>query len=224
MLRGIRGFYGRTAPVGDILGEMFYAVWMVVVSIGILNTVTTITDEHLAYVLYVAFSVNIGWGIIDGVTVMYTNIIERAEQDQIVYDLRADGGPEARGRALENLGDTIAASLSPAERERLLDTLAAGPAGENPAQRRYRAGPADWRYAFAIFSIDFLMVFPLIAPILLIPDVATGVYVSRLIATAVFAGLGAAYARHLNRNPMLAALALGTLGWSVFTIAFRTGW
>ncbi len=224
MLDRIRRFYGREVPVGDRLGEAFYAIWMVVVSIGILNSNPTITEAHIATVVLIAFGVNIGWGIIDGATVMHTNIIERAQQDQIVYDLRAGGGADARARARAHLADTALAQLAADEQEKIIDALARGPAGRNPATLRYRPGPDDWRYALAILAIDTLVAVPLVAPLLLIPDVATAVYVSRLLATAAFAALGAAYARHLNRNPLLAALYLGTLGYALFTIAYETGW
>ena len=88
MLSRIRNFYDNYLGVGDRLGEAFYAVWMAVVSIGLLNSVGEITPDHIVYVIGVAFAVNFLWGVIDGVTVMLTNIIHRARRDQIVHDLR----------------------------------------------------------------------------------------------------------------------------------------
>jgi hypothetical protein len=53
----IQTFYGEYLPVGDRLGEMFYAFWMVVVSLGILGTTELGKGAVLLSVL-VAFAVN----------------------------------------------------------------------------------------------------------------------------------------------------------------------
>ena len=69
------------------------------------------------------------------------------------------------------------------------------------------------------------MVVPVVAPIVLIPDVPkVGVYISRLVATAIFAAIGAAYARNLNHRRWPAAIVLGVLGFALFTAAYAAGW
>ena len=47
------------------------------------------------------------------------------------------------------------------------------------------------------------MLVPIVLPLALIPDVNVAVQISRLVATLLFALLGAAYAKNLNRNPGL---------------------
>ena len=76
----------------------------------------------------------------------------------------------------------------------------------------------------SIVGIDVVMIVPVLLPIVLVPDTATGVYVSRLVATAIFAAIGAAYARNLNRRRWPAALGLGIIGFALFTTAFAAGW
>lgn len=68
------------------------------------------------------------------------------------------------------------------------------------------------------------MVIPVILPIGIVPDTATGVHISRLVATAIIAAIGAAYARNLNHRRCPAALALGVLGFALFTAAYAAGW
>jgi hypothetical protein len=53
-LSRIRTFYATNLPVGDFLGEVFYAVWMVVVSLGILGG-TGFEGGAIAYVVLIAF-------------------------------------------------------------------------------------------------------------------------------------------------------------------------
>jgi hypothetical protein len=224
MFAKLRQFYGTYCAIGDRLGEAFYAVWMVVVSTGLLNSGGQITREHLLYVVVVSLVVNVGWGIIDGVTVMYGNIIERVQRDRVLYDLKTGRGDTATAKALDSLDDTILATLPDAERRRIVAGLAPGAPGPDPYNTPYRPAREDWLYALGIFGIDVLMVVPVLAPIVLVPDTATGVYISRLVATAIFAAIGAAYARNLNHRRWPATVALGILGFALFTAAFAAGW
>jgi len=102
--------------------------------------------------------------------------------------------------------------------------VAEGAPGTDPRRNPYRPEREDWLYALGIFGIDVVMVVPVLAPIVLFPEDATGVYISRLIATAIFAAIGAAYAKNLHRPRWPAALALGVLGFALFTAAFAAGW
>ena len=110
---------------------------MVVVSTGLLNSVGQITPEHILYVVVVALVVNLGWGIIDGVTVMLGNIIERVQRDRVVYDLRTGKGDQATAKALGDLDDTVVAVLPEAERRKIVAAVAEGPPGADPRRTPY---------------------------------------------------------------------------------------
>ncbi|MCC6735094.1 MAG: hypothetical protein IT534_03065 [Bauldia sp.] len=223
--RTLGAFYTRHLSVGDRLGETVYAVWMVVVSIGLINAETSITRDRIWEVIFIAFGVNLVWGVIDGVTVMFTNIIDRRKRDVLAFRLRTTGGDAAaRAKALDDLEDSIAGVLSDAEKNAIVDRVAAGAAGADPRSIGARPGKEDWAYAVAIILIDVLHVVPLVLPLILIHDVETAIFVSRIIAVTTFAALGAAYARNLNRRPVLAAAALGVLGYALFSWAYAAGW
>jgi hypothetical protein len=153
---------------------------------------------------------------------MYTAIIDRARQDRMLYALRS-GDAAARIRVLDEIGDSIAADLGDADKQRIVDALAAMPAGDDPARTRYRPDRDDLLYALGILLIDVGLVVPIVLPLLLIDGVETAIYVSRLMATVIFAWLGWAYARRLNRNPWVAAAILGGLGFALFTGAYAAG-
>jgi NAD/NADP transhydrogenase beta subunit len=198
---------------------------MAVISIGLVNSSAGITPEHIGSVIGIAFSVNLTWGIIDGVTAMYTYIMERADRDRIVDDLAGGFDPAAaKARGREALDDTIAAALSDAEKDRILDAIArSAPPAAGSRTRRYRANRDDWLFALGIVAIDVGLVVPVVLPLVLVTDIAAGVYVSRLVASVLFAAIGWGYARKLNRNPWLAASFLGLLGFALFTYAYETG-
>jgi len=224
ILRRLRSFYAANLPIGDFLGEAFYAVWMVVVSLGILGG-TGFEGGAIAYVIFIAFMVNIVWGSIDGLSVMYTNIIERAHSEKMVYDLQNKGDAASRSEGDAELSEGITYILSPSDRARVLDMIASSERITiDPRSKAYRPLRTDRQYALGIFSIDVLLVVPLVAPFLFIPDPSQALYLSRLIATVMFAILGTYYAKHLNRRRWLAALFLGTLCFALFNLAFLAGW
>lgn len=219
----VREFYNTYLPHGDRLGEIFYAVWMVVISLGILGG-TGFEGGAITYVVLIAFLVNITWGLIDGITVMYSGVIERRKTDGLIHDLQTNNDGSSRRAGASALEDGITSILDPADRERVLDMIVASRRGKDPQKIRYYAEREDWYYALGILIIDLLVVVPLIAPFLMIQDPETALWASRLIASTIFAILGAAYARELNRNRWIAGLFLGTLGLSLSILAFMAGW
>lgn len=219
----IRAFYKEYLPAGDRLGEIFYAIWMVVVSLGILGT-TQLNKETVLYVVLVAFTVNLTWGLIDGITVMHGYVIEKARIDQTVFDLRSRNDQPTRKEALESLNRSVTVALSDAEKHKVLDMIAAGKRGEDPSRRRYYPDREDWKYAWGLCAIDVFLVVPLVIPLLIWNNTSQAIFASRLIATALFASLGAAYAQDLHRRKWLAALFLGTICFSLFSLAFLNGW
>ncbi len=219
----IRAFYGKYLPVGDRLGEMFYAVWMAVISLGVLGS-TELDQGAIAYAVLLAFAVNMTWGLIDGISVMHTNIINRARNEQMIYDLRSRKDMSSRTAVLSSLDDSVTSGLGEGDREKVVDLIAAGTPGADPLKKKYYPGREDWYYALGIFAIDTVLVIPLIAPLFIWAEPSQAIYASRLVATVLFAILGAAYAHNLHRRRWLAALFLGTLCFSIFSLAFLAGW
>ncbi len=179
----VRAFYGAALSTGDRLGEIFYAVWMAVISIGLLNSVDEITEDHIAVVVVTALVANLAWGIIDGVTVMLSAVIAWRKED-------------------------IAAHTMPAE----------------PLRRRYLPVRAEWMTAVAIILLDLVVAVPIVVPLLLVQEIQTAVYVSRIVATVMFGMLGAAYARNLGWSPWLVGPGLAIAGYALFTAAYAAGW
>jgi hypothetical protein len=219
----VRRFYAKYLPIGDRLGETFYAIWMVVISLGLLGA-TGLEKESIAYAIFVAFLVNMTWGAIDGVTVMMSKVIDRAKNEQLVYDLRTKKDKASRDAIFNGLDGTVVDDLGPADRQKVIDLIVAGEPGKDPANKRYYADRDEWFYAIGIFLIDLVMVVPIVVPLVIISDPVAALYTSQLVATIFFAALGVAYAKNLHRRKWVAALLLGTLCFSIFTMAFYWGW
>ena len=100
----ITGFQRRYMSLGDMLGEWFYGFLMVAVVCGIIGGYSEILLEsnlgygrmYLTIVLVVlTFGVNIAWGIIDGSTVIYGGLTDKADLEKVIAGLRK--GPEQQG-------------------------------------------------------------------------------------------------------------------------------
>ena len=222
LIERVKDFYARLS-VGDRLGEALYAVWMAVVSIGLINATEHITPAGVINVVVICLGVNAVWGVLDGLTVMYSRVIERAKNDRLVWQLRL-GKPAPTALAYDYLNGTIFSAAGTAGQGKIVAALAEGELPPDPKKERYRPGGDDWLIALGIFGIDVGLALPIVVPLLLLRDIDTAVYISRLVATMSFAAIGWGYAKSLNRNPWLAMLGLGALGFAVFTAAYEAGW
>ena len=98
---------------GDMLGEWFYGFLMVAVVCGIIGGYSEILlESNLGYgrmyltvvLLVLTFGVNITWGIIDGTTVIYGGLTDKADLEKAVAG--AQEGPEQQG--IERQGSGLA--------------------------------------------------------------------------------------------------------------------
>lgn len=217
----------RDLTTGDRIGEGVYAVWMLVVSLGLINATGNPDDPALVvYAVVAATLVNLTWGLIDGITMMYTKVLDRAAVERLVYALRRKkDDPAVRGEAAAALDGTIAGSLSEHDRMKVVDMIAVGPVPPDPSSTKYRTIPPDRSVAYGILMIELFFILPILLPVLILNATPRlGTFVSYLLAAAFFAFLGFQYARRLNRNRLIAAILMGglLLGLSVFTYAI--GW
>lgn len=107
-----------------------------IISLGLLGA-TELEKESIAYIIIVAFAVNMTWGLIDGISVMQSKVIERARTEQTVFDLRMRNDKTAREAALKALNGTVAGSLDGEDRQKVIELIATGDPGKDPAKKRY---------------------------------------------------------------------------------------
>ena len=95
----ITGFQGRYMSFGDMLGEWFYGFIMVAVVCGIIGGYSEILlNSPLGYgrvyltvvLLVLTFGVNIAWGFIDGITVIYGGLTDKADLQKNISKLKKD--------------------------------------------------------------------------------------------------------------------------------------
>jgi hypothetical protein len=227
----ITDFQSRYMSFGDMLGEWFYGFIMVAVVVGIvggfseiiLNTAPGYSRAYLTvYMLVLTFGVNIAWGFIDGFTVIYGGLTDRADQEKILTELKKDRtNRELRDKVLDSLGDSSTLYLPDEEKEKIVDRII-DEAPEVP--KKYYLSKDDRNTLIAIASCDILAVIPVMLPYLILGFGKVPTLLARLIASIAIGYLVFLYAEHTGRRKWLAAGIFVILTAILMQITYYFGW
>jgi hypothetical protein len=227
----ITGFQRRYMSFGDMLGEWFYGFLMVAVVCGIIGGYSEILlESNLGYgriyltevLLVLTFGVNIAWGIIDGSTVIYGGLTDKADLEKVIAALRKDrNNRELRDKVLDSLGDSSVDYLPDEEKEKIIDRII-DEAPEAPV--KYQMSRNDRNTLIAIASCDILAVIPVILPYLLLGFGKTPLVLSRLIASVAIGYICYLYAEHTGRNKWLTAGIFVIFTLVLMQITYYFGW
>jgi hypothetical protein len=227
----ITGFQRRYMSFGDMLGEWFYGFLMVAVVCGIIGGYSEILlESNLGYgrmyltvvLLVLTFGVNIAWGIIDGSTVIYGGLTDKADLEKVIAGLRKDrNNKELRDKLLDSLGDSSVDYLPDEEKDKIVNRII----DEAPdAPVKYQMSRDDRNTLIAIASCDILAVIPVILPYLLLGFGKTPLILSRLIASVAIGYICYLYAEHTGRNKWLTAGIFVIFTVVVMQITYYFGW
>jgi hypothetical protein len=227
----ITGFQRRYMSFGDMLGEWFYGFIMVAVVCGLLGGVSEILlNNNMGFgrtyltvmLVFITFGVNIAWGIIDGTTVIYGGLTDKADLERTISKLKKDrNNRELRDRVLDSLGDSSVDYLPDEEKEKIVDRII----DEAPdAPVKYQMSRDDRNTLVAIASCDILAVIPVILPYLLLGFGKTPLLLSRLIAAVAIGYICYLYAEHMGRNKWLTAGIFVIFTIVVMQITYYFGW
>lgn len=218
----IIAFIKNNLTLGNRLSEFFYGVMMVVVITGLINTGLPPTQSTLRLLLIAALSVNLTWGIIDGVTSMYGGLVNRADYLRIANAFREDtDNAEKREMVAKSLQGTIVENLNEDDQSKVIDMIGAG---KPVTGQRYPATRADWNVAIAIILIDFILVFPVVLPYFLIDTVRWAVFVSHTIAIVFMAGVAMIWAYYLRLNILKAGIIIALITFFAIYSTYSIGW
>jgi hypothetical protein len=227
----ITGFQRRYMSFGDMLGEWFYGFLMVAVVCGIIGGYSEIVlESNLGYgrvyltvvLLVLTFGVNITWGIIDGTTVIYGGLTDKADLEKVIAGLRKDrNNKELRDKLLDSLGDSSVDYLPDEEKDKIFNRII-DEAPEPPV--KYQMSRDDRNTLIAIASCDILAVIPVILPYLLLGFGKTPLLLSRFIAAIAIGYICYLYAQHTGRNKWLTAGIFVIFTIVVMQITYYFGW
>ena len=82
----------------------------------------------------------------------------------------------------------------------------------------------DLKSFLAILMMDFITVFPVLIPLYIVDDIRLAVFWSHFVAVLLFIIIGMTWAKHLNKNMLLAGATMGIIGAAIIAFSFYFGW
>jgi hypothetical protein len=212
---------------GSWLAEWMYGFIMVAVVTGMINgygqlALSLFRWEITAWLIVVTFGVNIAWGLIDGLTVIYGGLSDRADQEKLISEAKKDrNNPELRKGILALLDDSVVAYLSDEKKEKLIDDVI-----DNGAEykKRYKLTKEDRKALIATASCDILAVIPVILPFIVLGFTGAALTLSRIIAATAIGWIVFKYAEHTERRKYIAAVVFFFLTIVMMAVTWYYGW
>ena len=225
----ITKFQSTYLSYGDRLGEWMYGFIMVAATVGIIGGYSEIllnsgyARVYLTEVLLIlTFGVNIAWGFIDGITVIYGGLTDKADLEKSISQLKENrNNRKLRDKILDSLGDSSVDYLPDEEKEKIVDRII----NEAPdAPKMYRLNRNDRNTLIAIASCDILAVIPVVLPYVIFGFGLLALMLSRLIAATAIGYIVFLYAEHTGRRKWLAAGIFALLTIVAMQITYYYGW
>jgi hypothetical protein len=212
---------------GSWLSEWFYGFIMVAMVSGMITGYTFIglqlfRWEITLWLIVVTFGVNIGWGLIDGFTVVYGGLVDKADDEKLIGNLKKDKSNEKlRGTLLGSIDGSVAGYVSEEDQANLADKIIdQGP----EAKKTYHFTKEDRNIVLATVSCDALAVIPVILPYLILGFTTLAFTLSVLIASFAMAYIIFVYAKRTGRRKWMGASIFFIFALVMTLLAYYFGW
>ena len=178
--------------------------------------------EITLWLVLVTFGVNIGWGLIDGFTVVYGGLVDKADEERLIGNLKKDRrNPGLRERLFGSIDDSVAGYVSDEDQEILAEKIIdQGP----EAKKTYHFTKEDRNIVLATVSCDALAVIPVILPYLILGFTSLAFTLSILIASFAMAYIIFIYAKRTGRRKWVGASIFFVFALIMTLLAYYFGW
>lgn len=216
-----RNFLGAYTSASERYAEAFYGIIMVTGCTGMVSLGVPKEEAGVQFMLWTALMVNILWGFIDGFTVVYGSMVDEVTSDIAVESVRSGKDIEsATAEVLDALDGSLIGKLSDQDKAKIVDVIKSSKS-YTPFPNRLRW--PEIKRVLAIFSIDFVTVFPVAIPFIFLTDVTTAVRLSFIIATFLMAYLGYQWAKYARMKRWKIAIAFSSFTLFLLFISFLLG-
>jgi len=180
----------------------------------------TAGDNDVRTAIWGALACNVAWGMVDAVMYLLSCLAERGRGQLALRSLRNAPSTEAvRPIIEEQLPASVVAVLSPQELDELRSRIAQLPAPADHVSLERR----DYLAAIAILGIVVLATVPVILPLALIDDPATGLRISNATAIVLLYLFGRAVGRATGSAPGRTGRAMVAIGVVLVAITIVLG-
>jgi len=149
-------------------------------------------------------------------------LVDQAEEDGLVNSLRRNKQNQQYIDQLKDaLQGTILRKLNDQDQTKVVDMVREGTPEDI---KKYGASMDDLKSFLAILMMDFITVFPVLIPLYIVDDIRLAVFWSHFVAVLLFIIIGMTWAKHLNKNMLLAGATMGIIGAAIIAFSFYFGW
>jgi len=214
-------FLGAYTSASERYAEAFYGIIMVTGCTGMVSLGVPKEEAGVQFMLWTALLVNILWGLIDGFTVIYGTMVDEVASDVAVEDLRSgkDGGKSADD-IIDELDGSLIGKLGDEDKAKIAQIIQSSK-GYTPFVNKIRW--PEIKRILAIFSVDFLTVFPVAIPYIFLTDMTQAVRWSFVIATFLMAFLGYQWAKYGRMSRWKIALLFSSFTIFLLILSFVLG-
>jgi VIT1/CCC1 family predicted Fe2+/Mn2+ transporter len=165
---------------------------------------------------------NIAWGIVDGVTYILANLMNRGARARLIATLKkSPNDPIATELANSRIDAVLGELLTPAQRQQLHQWVLEGVERVEPEP--IRLTKADLYTGLACFLIVFGAALPVLLPFLLIPNEFVALRVSNGLTLAMLFMIGWRWAGFANMSRLKTGAALLAMGVVLVVITVALG-
>lgn len=216
-----RNFLGSYTSASERYAEAFYGIIMVTGCTGMVSLGVPKEEAGVQFMLWTALFVNILWGLIDGFTVIYGSMVDEVASDVAVKNVRSGKDVEtASEEVLDALDGSLVGKLSDQDKAKVVEVIRSAKS-YSPFSSKLRW--PEIKRILAIFSIDFVTVFPVAIPFIFLTDTTTAVRLSFLIATFLMAYLGYQWAKYARMRRWKIAVLFSSFTIFLLILSFALG-
>ncbi|MGE5089946.1 MAG: hypothetical protein ACM3QY_12520 [Candidatus Levyibacteriota bacterium] len=191
----------------DRISEILFGLLMAVTIVGSLSVAEAGRNEVRA-ILAAALGCNLAWGLVDGVMYLVRALTERTRNRNLARHVAGADSATAHRLIEDELPPHVLAIVGTEEVEGMRRRLLAAPVLQRGGLRA-----SDWLEAAGIFLLVVIATFPVVAPFLLIGDVARAMQASRAVTLVMLFLAGYALGRYAGHaQPLRTGLLMLLLG------------
>ena len=204
----------------DRLAEVICGLIMVLSFTAATGAIFEGTTRHA--LLVAILGCNIAWGIVDGVTYILGNLMNRGARARLIQTLkRSPDDPNVAAVVESRLKPVLGDLLTPLQAQQVQRWIIEGAARVEPETTRLKKD--DLFTGLWCFVIVFGAALPVLIPFLLIQNEAIALRISNALMLAMLFVIGWRWAAFANMNRLKAALGFSALGIVLVAITVVLG-
>ena len=205
----------------DRLSEILFGLIMVLAIICATEIGLRQDEAGVRTMIIAAIGCNVAWGIVDAVTFVLGDLLNRARYGILVSKLKSLDEKEAFSLLEKEIGPSTDLILDESGKKRAFSEVIRSAPQLHP--KKFHVSKDLILGAFACFLLVFVSTFPVLIPFFFMQNLRLATRVSNLIAIVMLFVLGYVCAKYTNQNRWKLGLVMMILGITIVIVTVLLG-